>query len=102
MAIVRNGQIVYEDELLQETRAELAQKTGTCEPACMNALDTICKCYCRGLNHGRDSPEYQAEVAYDIPEPVALLERAKVESGKPKRARQDIRGHSGRVPHLRT
>lgn len=73
MAIVRNGKIVFEDELLRETRAELAQKTGWCDDACMGAFEIICRCRCNGLNHGKHNPEYQAEVAYGVPELVEVV-----------------------------
>ena len=73
MATVRNGKIVFEAELLRETRTELAQKNGMCEASCMNATEKVCRCYCNGLNHGIHNHEYQAEVAYGIPELVEVV-----------------------------
>ena len=52
MAQIRNGKIIFNNELLKEQRAVRSQKTGECEQACMLAIEDRCLCYCKGANHG--------------------------------------------------
>ena len=79
--MMRNGIIVWDDELQRETHADLiARGIIDCDASCQNAVQNKCTCACRGKNHGKNASRIDAEdwehwlseeaieAAYAIPE----------------------------------
>lgn len=70
LAIISNGKIVFDDELMRETHADLlARGIISCDAACQNASEKKCICACNYKNHGKSlKEEIDIEKAYEIPE----------------------------------